>query len=771
MTPRASQTMRHLIRSGLVAVVAVWVAALAIATNIATELLPQWPWLENRVVMWALVALLTAGTATLGVLQHRQSAEVTSGDRPTNPMAGGPDETPNAPVAHAHNYLAPVTQLYQHSFGARITESVPASNLPPRNPHFTGREDAIARLNRLVSGKRGAAIALHGMGGAGKSQIALEFAHRARTDDHYQITWWVRAESELTMVEDLTRLASALGISAGSDLYTTANDVVIALRSMSDWLIVLDNASDATTVRNWVPGGSGDTLITSRTRPWIGLANGLNVGPFDRLESVAYLINSSSEFAAGNDQTSAEMLAEELGDLPLALTEAATYMEAHRLSLSGYLHLFRRTEAQGSRLTELAVDYPRTVATTWLIHHATLAEQQPGALTLLRLFAFLDPDEIPTWLITDQALALKGPIGRELAWNISESELEELVGSLARLNLVTRLDDSHVGMHRLVAEATRSQLTSDGMNALDWVHWVARIVAASMPDDTWGHESWPVMTELAPHAAKVLEHCGTLPTPEAGELLTKLGAYLAGRGDTTAARNCLRKALTFVRSLEGPYSMRVADVASLLGNAEDDLGNMEAALNYLELSLLITEELFGTDNLTTAFRAGHLGRTLYRVGDFETSQAVLELSLGITAKQAGEMHPMNAFLLSILGRALSKGGSPVNARSALDRARIILEEAFGPDAPQLTSVLAGLSRLQRDAGDLRAARNGIARAISITENTYGPDHPNLESYLRQLSEIETDMGELHRAAVIAQRADALHDAFRSARWAERLRDS
>ena len=304
--------------------------------------------------------------------------------------------------------------------------------LPPRNPVFTGRDEMLAEVGRLLADGPVAVVAVRGLGGMGKSQVALEYAHRMRASGRYRVAGWVRADSAVTVAGDLAAMAPQLGLRADGPAGEVAASVVAALRSRRDWLVVFDNAQAPGDLAGMLPGGAGHVLITSRNRAWGGVASQLDLEVFSRTESVAFLCKRS-----GRDEPGAAAdLAGELGDLPLALAQAAAYIDARAVTIGGYLALYR-DPALARRLREEGLDsgeYPASVAGTWLLNFGRLSAERPAAVELLRLCAFLDPDDIDLDVLAAGATeagevlatALGGPLERA-----------ETAGALARASLVT----------------------------------------------------------------------------------------------------------------------------------------------------------------------------------------------------------------------------------------------------------------------------------------------------------------------------------------------
>ncbi|MEX5636120.1 hypothetical protein AB1460_26615, partial [Parafrankia sp. FMc2] len=201
----------------------------------------------------------------------------------------------------------------------RRVDGPPVGALPARNRLFTGRAGQLDEIRRQLRAGPVAVTALHGMGGVGKTQLALEYTHRHLGD--YTLIWWIDAEQSTLLAEKIAALAGPLGLPTGP-VIETASAVLAALARRPGWLVVFDNAEHPTALAPWLPTGPGHVLITSRNPAWEHLAATVDVDLLPRPESVALLTRQLPAL----DPDTAGALAGELGDLPLALAQAGAYL-------------------------------------------------------------------------------------------------------------------------------------------------------------------------------------------------------------------------------------------------------------------------------------------------------------------------------------------------------------------------------------------------------------------------------------------------------------
>jgi hypothetical protein len=318
-----------------------------------------------------------------------------------------------------HRPHSPPSSMIEESIPPKVIRNVPY----PQNPFFTGREDILSHLNAILQHDKAVALtqpqAISGLGGIGKTQVAVEYAYRYR--DLYQAILWVNALSEETLMSDFVKLAKLHEL---PEQHEQDQDIIVRavgrwLATHSRWLLIIDGLEDVEVITKYLPEYSlGNVLITTRLQALGTLAQSIEVEKMSLDEGIIFLLHRSKILAvdASLDQSTEEIQAQALeivialDGLPLALDQAGAYIEETHCDLSHYLDLHHtRRKKLLMRRGRFPVDHPDSVSATWSLSFEKIEHANPGAAELLRLCAFLAPDAIPEELITQGARHL-GPV-------------------------------------------------------------------------------------------------------------------------------------------------------------------------------------------------------------------------------------------------------------------------------------------------------------------------------------------------------------------------
>ena len=449
----------------------------------------------------------------------------------------------------------------------------------------------MAVREALLAEDRAVVQALHGMGGVGKTQLAIEYAHRFAGG--YDLVWWVNAESPGLIAEQVAALAAELGCARPGAVLAAARAAVLAeLRQRDRWLLVFDNATSPDDVAGVLPAGDGHVLITSRAQDWAEVAVPVEVDVLARAESVAILVNR----VPGLGEPDTARVAQALGDLPLALAQAAGYMAGTGTPAAEYLGLLAARATQVLDQGRPGAD-PRSLTAVTQLAFDRLHAEDPAAAALTTICAFLAPEPVPTdWF--PRAAALLAPLGEAaadpLAWR-------QVLGRVQQQALA-RLDQHGLVMHRLTQAIVRGHLPPGQAAAAREA--AAALLAASHPGDQELPATWPGWARLLPHllALDPDASTGTLQ-----ELTFDAIWYLIWRGDARSGHDLARRQYQHRLAGLGPDDSGTLDTADALAVALRVLGRYGTARDLARFRRVLGEDhpdtLASADNLAADLRA------------------------------------------------------------------------------------------------------------------------------------------------------------------------
>jgi Tetratricopeptide repeat len=596
--------------------------------------------------------------------------------------------------------------------------------VPPRNKNFTGRADILEQLGHRAEGSKPAVLlskeslprALQGLGGVGKTAVAIEYAYRYGAD--YDLVCWIRADQTPLVRASLAGLAESLGLPApsasGIDLTTRA--VLDALRRgepFSRWLLIFDNADQPEELQPFIPGGPGDVLITSRNHRWGPVVETIPLDVFERAESIRFLLKRVPKGLAEAD---AEKLAESLGDLPLALEQAGAVLYESLMPVGEYLRLLdeRVSEilAQG-----IPLEYPTSMTAAWQIAVAQLRQQSPRALELLRCCAFLGPEPIPRDVFKLGSQESLTGVGALIADPI---ELATAISVLGRFALV-KLDGPYITVHRLIQALLRAELEPDEQSRYRQdAHSILSVGAPGNPTDS---TTWPRYRDLVAHAGSVttdLAHC-QMPAHRAFAL--NVVRYLYVSGDLDSCRAFAERFIEQWTQDSGPTDPYVLDANRHLGNALRELGHAAAAYRIVETTLRSAERVLEPRNPLTLHLRNAFGADLRARGDFTAALALDEDTRELHNEVFGPADPQTLRVVNNLALDYGLSSRYVEARD-LHKDVYVKQRDAKPDVSvtEVLDSLTGLARAVRLCGNFSQARDLGQEAKVYGLDKLGPEH-------------------------------------------------
>jgi tetratricopeptide (TPR) repeat protein len=649
----------------------------------------------------------------------------------------------------AHEVSVAVTNQLRY----QLVEDLPAVQarrswtIPPPVRSFTGREEQLAALRAQLTDEGAATLvptaALYGMGGVGKTQLALAYAQRYRQE--YQLGWWVPAETELGILTALADLAVALGLPAELPPAELAAAAREALGGRSGWLLIFDNAPDPATVANSLPGGGGGhVLVTSRDPAWQGIADPVPVDLLPLDEAVELLLRRSGDL----DRQAAARLAEALDRLPLALEQAAAYAASQGMPLVRYLELF---EARRDELLALGrpLAYQGTVDATFTLALDQLRATDPAAGRLLELCSLLAPDEIPLALLLSDPAPLPEPLAATVADPVRQGEV---VGVLYRQGLLTRDTGDTAQMHRLVQAVTLAHLPEADRHqrVVDVVELVVELFP-SMPSEP---DHWPRCVQLTTHAQTVIAHSldRGLTSPALSDLLTRTGTYLRSRGLLKLAHELHEEALAMRQRLYNGDDASVAASLATLSISCYVLGAYERALELDEQALAMYQRLLKGDHPNLATIMNNVASDLYMLEGYERARDLHEQALVMRQRLYSGDHPDVAQSLSNLAFDMRKAGEFARALELDQQALEMRQRLDNGDHPNVGRCLSFVAIDLRELGEQERARQLDGQALAMFQRLYDGDHPDVASSLGSLAIDLRQAGDYRRARELDEQA-------------------
>ncbi|WP_420036718.1 FxSxx-COOH system tetratricopeptide repeat protein [Streptomyces sp. cg28] len=699
-----------------------------------------------------IVAGLTGGAneGRTGVLRDthgsrgNESAESNSEPGDDLVSAAGPDTTEDTEAGKADATMD--LKAPEHRF-VRSGQPKIMGNVPPKNPNFTGREILLEAVDEQLRQKETAAVlphALHGMGGVGKSQIAIEYVYRHSAE--YNVIWWVPSERESLILASLAELASFLGLDTGPQANTAVPAVQEALRSgkpYDNWLLVFDNAEDIDAVRAYFPsGGPGKIIVTSRNRDWERVATPLSVDVFEREESIALLQRRSPDLATAD----ADRLADALGDLPLAIEQAGAWHAATGMPVTEHLELLAQRRVEILDL-DPNPDYPVPVAAAWNLSLDRLAQEHPAARQLLEVCALMAPEPIPLSLLRGGRNVEVSP---ELDPVLRDPVLlARATRELSKFSLI-RLDHKRgtLQMHRLMQSVLANGL--DEAAEAQVRRAVHQLLATAKPGEGASPELWPAYQALLPH----VQASGAVRSsdPWVRDLVQDVVFFLYYWGAHDTAMNMARQAWTVWQAQSGDDDIMVIRMAKLLAFMLGKFGSQEEALRLSEKALeqsrsgqVPDEELVSS--------LSQMAFSLRCQGDFEAARALDDEGLTMARRLFGPDDPVTLLAAHSAGVSLRWGGAFAAAHALDEETARQFEVLYGPTNGLTLNSLSALAVDLRESGDYRSAHLLMESTYEAYLTSFGVDNASSIAAARDLAVCR------RRVGATAEARELIEDTF------------
>ncbi len=650
-----------------------------------------------------------------------------------------------------------------------------------RNPLFTGREKILEALHIRLGTNQMVALtqssALHGLGGVGKTQIALEYAYRYALE--YCAIFWIGAEIAESIVASFLYIAEVLHLSERDD--EDHKRVIVAvqrwLSTHDQWLLIWDNVEDLTLLDHFLPSTrQGAILITTRRQALGTLSQGIDLDPMGWEEGILFVLRRAKvlqqkatqqkatqqkatyehmqRFAVsepGEYAAAAELVAA-MAALPLALDQAGAYIEETGCSLVGYLQRYRQQHTRLlARRGGSGNEHPQSVTTTFRLSMERVEQEMGVAADILRVCALLHAEAIPEELF----LAGAAHLGPSLECLASDpSQFDQALAILRSLSLVRRHPETEtLSLHRLVQVVLREEMSEQERTT--WQRRVIHALSALFPEVTseGTATTWKQCERLLAHVlAAVTTVTEQGEDQELVRVAGKAADYLCERVQYERAEPLYERALQLGEQILGPMHPDMAYPLTGLANLYQEQGKFAQAEALYQRALLIRGQALGLEHPLVAHPLNGLAILYQKQGSSEQAEPLFLQALAIWEQALGPMHPLVTRPLNGLAILYKRQGKYEQAELLHERALSIQTQALGPEHPQIVRLLYNLALLYEEQGKYEQAEPLFHQSLRLGEQVWGSEHPNLAHPLNGLASLYLEQGKDAQAEALSQRA-------------------
>lgn len=701
--------------------------------------------------------------------------------------------------------LLPALQEYTdtNTRGYPTLWSVPYAH----NPFFTGREDFLEMLHTSLGVAHRTprpTCALRGLGGIGKTQLALEYAYRYASE--YQAIFWIGAERVKQALSNVLYIADLLQLREREDTNRRHSVEAVQhwLATHDKWLLIWDNLEDLNLLQRWLsPGRQGSILITTRSQTLGTLAQGIDLTQMQPEEATLLLLRRAKilepqatnkgmqQFAARvpAEYAASAKLAEAAGGLPLALDQIGAYIEETGCNIADYMQHYERMRVDLlNRRGEFGFDHPDSVTATFVLASKRVEQELGSAADILRVCALLESDAIPEELFTAGAIHL-GPTLEALAAN--STQLDQSIAVLRKESLVQRHPATHtLSLHCLVQTAIQARMSEQERTM--WLRRIITALNAIFPDvisDTWNR-----CERLLPHVLVVAAALpDTVDDQVLAEILQKAADYLRERNQYQQAEALYQRALrlgeqaleaehlvshtlngmALLRCIQGKYAEAEQLYQRVLGIGNQKLGPMhfevarslhnlgslhqtqgryvEAETLYLQAKFIL-EQALGPEHPKLGHPLLNLAMIYLEQEQYERAEVFCKQALYLWKQTLGSEHSLIANALRIQARLFVVQQQEEQAELTYQQALHIWEKTIGTNHPQIALLLNDLANLYVHQKRYRQAELLYQRARTLLELHQGSHHPETARTLHDLAILRSKLGQQDEAVSLLEQA-------------------
>ncbi|KAL4986027.1 hypothetical protein BDW68DRAFT_179200 [Aspergillus falconensis] len=618
-----------------------------------------------------------------------------------------------------------------------------------RNPKFVGRQDEITKLEGLLALQDGPRrVAITGLGGVGKTQVALELAYRIRDQDPDCSVFWVQCTSHAMVEQSFLKIAQILGLHNIKPAEVKEQvQTYLESEHAGKWLLIFDNADDigmwspahgiSPALEDFLPQSEqGHILFTTRNLELaveLTFSNIIPIPDVDKETARKILESLLLQKSLEHDDIIVALL-EQLAFLPLAITQAAAYINKKCLSLSTYLRLLQDEEQAAVELLSEKFrdpgrykDIENAVITTWLISFKQIQHQDVSAADYLSFMACINPRNIPLSLLPSQ---------------LSEKRRLDALGLLKAYSFINS-QHTDINMHRLVYIATRNWLRKNGL----FDHWIQRVanqLEKVFPDDHYTNQG--LWQDYLPHAlALIHENVFVKEQKQYVNLIQRVADCLASDGRYLESGVLYKNLLETNKErlgLKHPSTlMSIANLASIYRNQ----GRWDEA-EKLEVEVLETSKaVLGAEHPSTLTSMANLAITYWNQGRWNEAEKLEVEVMRVRKTVLGAEHPSTLTSMANLASTYRDQGQWDEAEKLEVEVMETRKTVLGAEHPDTLMSMANLAITYRKKGRWNEAEKLEVEVLETSKAVLGAEHPSTLTSMANLASTYRDQGRWNKA--------------------------
>ncbi|OQD69321.1 hypothetical protein PENPOL_c002G04935 [Penicillium polonicum] len=694
------------------------------------------------------------------------------------------------------------TSFYGSNFGLQIgvntgainmalerpeTPTKPLSTVPfAQDQEFVSR-DALLRQIREKSLVPGSRIALVGLGGVGKSQLAIEYSHQIRSQSPGTWVFWVHGSNESRFEQSLREIADQVKIPGRQDPQANIFKLVenwLRDEKIGKWVCILDNVDDDQLLSmrslanasnkpllEYIPRSqNGSVIITSRSREvalkLVDHKGLVEVNPMERSEALELFQRKLGESQESGSQES-EQLVDALEFMPLAIVQAASYIRnrAPRYSVSQYLTDFQKSDREATKLLKREAGHiyrdweaKNSILVTWQISFDYIRQTRPSAADLLSLMSFFDRQGIPESLVRHRPKASnRSRSTSELLSDSSDGEasepdivpedysdgetsgsdtgpdFEDDITTLRDYSFISISENSTFTMHRLVQLTTHVWLKSDGQIA----QWKDRFISTLYDEfpTTGEYENWERCRLLFPHVKSAMSQRPTSPDAQQqwATLLYRCAWYAWKSGNIADTREMASKSREQRIVLLGDEHEEVIDSMAMLATSFLLEGLWKEA-EELEVQVMERRKAkLGEDHPDRLRSINNLALTFLNQGRWKEAEQLQVQVMETYKAKLGEDHPNTLTSINNLTSTFGNQGRWKEAEPLQVQVIETYKAKLGEDHPDTLRSISNLASTFWNQGRWKEAEELDVQVMETYKAKLGEDHPNTLTSISNLA--------------------------------------